>query len=127
MKYVVSISRTAWKDFEVEADSVDEANDKAVSEAYNHSWGSEDAEYYVNEISSTESTSCDDKKRSDILNIARFLCDFSCSDYSGRILDRIENLIVDDVVETADSTAWNDDDVRLAVGRALCRALNIPF
>lgn len=58
MKYVVSISRTAWKDFEVEADSVDEANDKAVSEAYNHLWGSEDAEYYVDDISPVVSENC---------------------------------------------------------------------
>lgn len=49
-KYVVTVSRTSWCEFEVEAENASEAYGKALAEASNHSWASEDAEYSVQDI-----------------------------------------------------------------------------
>lgn len=49
-KYIVSISRTSWCDFEVTADDVTAAQELGLQAASNHDWSSEDAEYGVTDI-----------------------------------------------------------------------------
>ena len=46
-------------------------------------------------------------------------------DYSKHIADAIADDVARDIHETADHEDWNIDDVRLAVGRVLCKRLNI--
>lgn len=47
------------------------------------------------------------------------------SDYATRISDAIIDQVVEDVEECADPVKWNEDDVRLAAGRVIMRALNL--
>lgn len=47
------------------------------------------------------------------------------SSYAQSILDEIIDYVVKDVDETADPTEWNDDDVRLAAGRAILAKLRL--
>jgi len=49
---------------------------------------------------------------------------FVSGDYIGRIADKIVKAVMQDVWETADRDNWNDDDVRLAIGRVLCDKLH---
>ena len=46
-------------------------------------------------------------------------------DYSKSIAEAIADDVARDVHETADHEDWNIDDVRLAVGRVLCKRLGI--
>ena len=46
------------------------------------------------------------------------------TDYVGNIIDEILDDVMDDVELTADKE-WNEDDIRLAVGRVICDRLGI--
>lgn len=46
-------------------------------------------------------------------------------DYSKFIADAIADDVARDIHECADHEDWDMDDVRLAVGRVLCKRLNI--
>ena len=46
-------------------------------------------------------------------------------DYSKSIAEAIADDVARDIHETADHEDWDIDDVRLAVGRVLCKRLNI--
>lgn len=46
-------------------------------------------------------------------------------DYAGKIADAIADDVAKDVVECADQNAWNDCDVRLAIGRVLLKTLGV--
>ena len=46
-------------------------------------------------------------------------------DYSKSIAEAIADDVARDVHETADHEDWDIDDVRLAVGRVLCKRMNI--
>ena len=48
-------------------------------------------------------------------------------DYIRPIAESIVEDVAQDIYETADRKDWNDDDVRLAVGRVLCKKLNIEI
>ena len=50
------------------------------------------------------------------------LCESVSNDYVDNILDEIIDDVVDDVECCADEN-WNEDDVRLAIGRVLCNRL----
>ena len=45
--------------------------------------------------------------------------------YSDKILDIIIDDVVSDVEETAAPENWTEDDVRLAIGRVLCKRLGL--
>ena len=49
MKFSVSVERTCWEEatFDIEANSIDEAEAKAIELAGNHEFGSGNAEYAV--------------------------------------------------------------------------------
>lgn len=49
------------------------------------------------------------------------------SDYWGRICENIIDDVVQDIEETADPVDWSNDDVKLAVGRVLCKRLGIEY
>lgn len=46
-------------------------------------------------------------------------------DYWTAIAESIADDVVQNVRETADPEEWNEDDIRLAVGRVLCDRLGI--
>lgn len=46
-------------------------------------------------------------------------------DYWTAIAESIAEDVVQNVQETADPEEWNEDDIRLAVGRVLCDRLGI--
>lgn len=46
-------------------------------------------------------------------------------DYLKQIAEEIVEDVAEDIYETADNVDWSVDDVRLAVGRVLCRRLRI--
>jgi hypothetical protein len=48
-------------------------------------------------------------------------------DYIRPIAESIVEDVAQDIYETADREEWNSDDVRLAVGRVLCKKLNIEI
>lgn len=48
-------------------------------------------------------------------------------DYWGKIADKILEEVCEDIEATADKDEWNEDDVRLAVGRVLCEKLGIEI
>ena len=48
-------------------------------------------------------------------------------DYSKSIADAIADDVARDIYECADNEDWNIDDVRLAVGRVLCKRLGISI
>lgn len=58
------------------------------------------------------------------MDLVRDRCPIS-DDYYGRICDAILPEVEKDVKETADKDNWNEDDVRLAIGRVLCDRLGI--
>lgn len=47
------------------------------------------------------------------------------NDYLRPIAEKIVEDVAQDIYESADAENWNDDDVRLAVGRVLCKKLRI--
>ena len=46
-------------------------------------------------------------------------------DYSSNIISALADDVAEDIVETADPSNWNMDDLRLAFGRVLCKKLNL--
>lgn len=48
-------------------------------------------------------------------------------DYIRPIAEKIVEDVAQDIYETADREEWNSDDVRLAVGRVLCKKLKIEI
>jgi len=46
-------------------------------------------------------------------------------EYWRSIAESIADDVVEDVQETADPDEWNEDDIRLAIGRVLCDRLGI--
>lgn len=46
-------------------------------------------------------------------------------DYIRPIAENIVEDVAQDIYETADREEWNNDDVRLAIGRVLCKKLKI--
>lgn len=46
-------------------------------------------------------------------------------DYIQPIAEAITEAVAQDIYESADPSEWNDDDVRLAIGRVLCKRLGI--
>ena len=63
------------------------------------------------------------KRRKEIEDVARLLLHkaITCV-YAEELEDKILGRVVDDVMDTADPKNWNDDDVRLALGRVLAEA-----
>lgn len=57
--------------------------------------------------------------------VMRELLNGVTGDYAGEIADAIAEDVADDVAECADPDAWNDCDVRLAIGRVLLKALGV--
>lgn len=55
------------------------------------------------------------------------LVDALTDNYVNYVLDAIIDDVVADVKECADPVNWNEDDVRLAVGRAFMLKLNIDY
>ena len=47
------------------------------------------------------------------------------TDYVGVIAEKIGSEVLEDVELCADSDEWNEDDIRLAIGRVLCEKLGI--
>ena len=54
-----------------------------------------------------------------------FLRSAMSSDYSDLVAEAILPDVIADVDECADAEDWNEDDVRLAIGRVLCGKLGI--
>lgn len=48
-------------------------------------------------------------------------------DYCGRVIDAIIADVISDVDECADDLYWNEDDVKLALGRVLLERIGIEF
>lgn len=48
-------------------------------------------------------------------------------DYIRPIAEKIVEDVAEDIYESADQDDWSEDDVRLAVGRVLCKKLRIEF
>lgn len=48
-------------------------------------------------------------------------------DYIRLIAENIVEDVAQDIYETADRENWDEDDIRLAVGRVLCKKLNIEI
>lgn len=48
-------------------------------------------------------------------------------DYIRPIAEKIAKDVAKDIYEAADPENWNEDDVRLAVGRVLCKKLRIEI
>lgn len=57
--------------------------------------------------------------------VRRELLNGFTGDYAGTIADAIAENVADDVAECADPNAWNDCDVRLAIGRVLLKTLGV--
>ena len=53
--------------------------------------------------------------------VERILSSSITKDYIHRIVDVILDDVVADVNETADADNWNEDDVRLAIGRIILK------
>ena len=69
-------------------------------------------------------TSYEEMKKSEIRRAVEKLLSKSVSDdYASRIIDAIIEDVIEDVNETADPEEWDDDDVRLALGRVLLKSL----
>lgn len=56
----------------------------------------------------------------------RLLLSAMAEEYAGRIADKIYDEVAQDLHECADEN-WNDDDIRLAIGRVLCKKLEIEW
>ena len=62
--------------------------------------------------------------------LVEIICDMNIDgpisqDYIKAIAENIVEDVAQDIYETADRNKWNDDDVRLAVGRVLCKRLRV--
>ena len=62
--------------------------------------------------------------------LTEIICDMNTNgpisqDYIFPIADKIVEDVAQDIYETTDAVGWNNDDVRLAVGRVLCKKLRI--
>lgn len=69
-------------------------------------------------------------RRDFVETVMRELLNGVTGDYAGKIADAIADDVADDVAECAvaecaDPNAWNDCDVRLAIGRVLLKALKV--
>lgn len=63
-------------------------------------------------------------KKSDIkMELERLLWLSVSTDYTNAIVEAIIDDVFDDVFECADHDYWNEDDVRLAIGRVLMARL----
>lgn len=122
-KFNVTVLRTAWCDFEVEAMNEMEAEKKAEELAYNHSWGSEDAEYTIDDVEELQS----EKQKQIYAMIVKSLQNAISSDYINTVAEHILDDVVEDVEECADKDDWNEDDVRLAVGRVFIKKMGVDF
>ena len=67
----------------------------------------------------------DTNRRDFFETVIRELLNGVTCDYAGKIADAIAEDVADDVVECADPNAWNDCDVRLAIGRVLLKTLGV--
>lgn len=59
-------------------------------------------------------------------NVYHFMREAMSDDYSDLVAEAILPDVIADVNECADAEDWNEDDVRLAIGRVLCWKLGIP-
>lgn len=59
-------------------------------------------------------------------NVYHFMREAMSGDYSDLVAEAILTDVIADVNECADAEDWNEDDVRLAIGRVLCWKLGIP-
>lgn len=48
-------------------------------------------------------------------------------DYVGYIIDNILDDVVNDVKETADPEEWNEDDIKLAIGRVILDKIGADY
>lgn len=62
-----------------------------------------------------------DKKSEIRLSAEKLLSKSVSDDYASRIIDTIIEDVIEDINETADPEEWNEDDVRLAIGRAILK------
>ena len=53
--------------------------------------------------------------------VEQLLLDSIAEDYIDRITDIIIKDVIEDINETADPERWNNDDVRLAIGRVILK------
>ena len=118
-KYNVTVTRTAWRDFEVEADNKIEATLKAKEMASNHLWGEEDAEYGIEDIELIKSDDITNDVKECVYCHLRAFVD---KDYIDNVVDAIIDDVVADVKECAD-TNWSDGDVSFAISRVLSKKL----
>jgi hypothetical protein len=118
-KYNVTVTRTAWRDFEVEADNKIEATLKAKEMASNHLWGDEDAEYGIEDIELIKSDDITNDVKECVYRHLREIVD---KDYIDNVVDAIIDDVVADVKECAD-TNWSDGDVSFAISRVLSKKL----
>lgn len=63
-------------------------------------------------------------------HLADIICEMNVNglipqDYIHPIAEAITEAVAQDIYESADPSEWNDDDVRLAIGRVLCKRLGI--
>lgn len=65
------------------------------------------------------------KKTQIQLTLRSLLCIAISDDYVNDIINDIIDDVYEDVATCADQENWNEDDVRLAVGRVLCDRLGI--
>ena len=61
--------------------------------------------------------------REEIQMVAKRILMSTTYEYAYNIIDELGSEIVDDVIETADES-WCDDDVRLAIGRAIVKMID---
>lgn len=52
--FSVSIERVSYVSFDVEANSIEEAEEKAMQQAYDMNWASEEADYNILETTNTD-------------------------------------------------------------------------
>lgn len=63
-------------------------------------------------------------------DVRRIFAESVSTEYTKIILDKIEDDIVSDVVETSayeEDGSYNDDDIRLAIGRVLINKMGIMY
>lgn len=67
-------------------------------------------------------------KNKEIENTIRsLLSDAVAGCYIKNVIDNIKDDVIEDVNDAADPEEWNDDDVRLSIGRVLYKRLNIEI
>ncbi len=60
-------------------------------------------------------------------NVYHFMREAMSSDYSDLVAEAILTDVIADVNECADAENWNEDDVRLAIGRVLISRMGIDY